>query len=157
MERCPSGIARLSLLALMCATSPGCGRDSTSSIVGPTAAFDTSGSTDVTPGISFAAHRSQPPQVIEVTTTVTLKATYTAPEDCHLWFSSCPSAPDSAGLATCDVPVAAPFGATTFVFTRTFGPGRYQFVLTLDTLKRSNNGPTCQAFTGTIPFSISSQ
>lgn len=109
------------------------------------------GTTLVTPGISYRANRSQPPFNISAAQSATVQVTFTAPADCSVTLADCPA--DGKDLANC-VPRRSVLGsAGSANWTASYQPGAYQVVISLQTLPRSANGPVCQAFSGTIPFS----
>src|SRR5262249_20742150 len=105
------------------------------------------GTTQVTPGISFRSNRSQPPFNIGAAQSATVLVTFTAPADCVLLLEDCLA--DRADLANCVFRRSVLGSAGSANWTASYQPGAYQVVITLQTDPRSANGPVCQAFSGT--------
>jgi len=135
-----------------------CGGGGSASVVAPPTptplplVTDTfAGTTEVGPEMSFRANRSQPPFAVANAQSVSVQVTFVAPADCSLVFSDCPPAGD-VGLANCLPATVVSGSAGSASWTADLPAGSYQVALTL-AFPRSRNGPLCQAFSGTIPFS----
>ena len=99
------------------------------------------GTTLVTPGISFRSNRSQPPFNISAAQSATVLVNFTAPADCVLFLEDCPA--DRADLANCVFRRSVLGSAGSANWTASYQPGAYQVVITLQTVPRSANGPVC--------------
>ncbi len=113
-----------------------------------------SGHTDVSPGISFSAYRSQPAFRFDGDGPVEIRLTVSAPDDCRLSFSTCSSPPAQQGFAGCGSPSVSAWGTASSVsWTVMPQTDPRQVAVSLETVPRSANGPLCQSFSGVVSFS----